>query len=534
MMILERINTAPVQDAIETLTDAEKNGLDELARKSALQHYERLSYETLPLRADTKDAFLKDWQHREPREMWKHAPENANVGIRCGGARRLAIVDADNKNEPRTSERVANFFAGLGLHENDYPQVATPNAGQHFYIALADERAGAYCQLSPEMGSGEFRYGRGAYVAAPPSQIGERNYILASGDFGKLPRVALSDLRPILASENTTPQSARLFPIASVPTPSRRALALLRGEGMERYHSRSEGEQAIITSLVNSGFEFDAILTLFLQHPRAGKFAELSAKNPKNALRWLRHSFENAQKWTRTHEGNARQLARAAREWAPSHQWTGRTGAIDCAVFLAHAEIAYRAGRIVYAASCRDVAELAGVGFRTSIRATHRLRELGLIVLEQEATFNLAATFRLVFTDTLSKYINVRECVNKNSAAHDVFRYAGLGKVALAVWNALQSDALTAREIIAKTGRSRYAVNRALERMFQLQMVGMDLTAQGETWYALENVDLNEIARHIGTYGKGVRQRAEHERQRAARRKWSTETRPPKRKRGKQ
>lgn len=498
--------------------------------QDALEQYARAGYDTLPLRG--KDAFLRDWQHRAPREMWQHAPKSANIGIRCGGQLHLAVVDADNKKDSQTSGRVARFFAGLGLHENDYPNVSTPNAGRHFYIALAETRAGAYCNLSPNIGAGEFRFGSGAYVAAPPSQVGERTYTLEAGDFEKLPRVALSDVRPILGRDIETFDAAttnNTYRIAATPTPSRRALALLRGEGIEKYKSRSEHEQALLASLANSGFEFDAILSLFLSNPCAGKFAELYAKNAKNAVRWLRHSFENAQRWTNAHEGHARQIARAALQWANAHAWTGRTGAVDKQIYIAHATLCARSGRVIYAASARDLAELAGTRAITASKATHRLRALGLIVLEKESTFNLAHTFRLVELGTLSNYFNVRECTNVDNATHDAFRHTGLGKTAAAVWDTLNVETLTAKEIIAKTGRGRLAVNRALERMFQLQMLGMELTERGETWRALEHMNLDEIARHIGTFGTGARQRLEHERQRAARRTWRDETRPPKR-----
>ncbi len=490
--------------------------------------YDALGYDTLPLLPNTKDAFLKNWQNRKSSELWQHAPEHANIGIRCGGKLHVAGLDADNKTAPRTSEHLVNFFTGLGLNENDYPNVATPNEGQHFYFAFADQLAGDYCHLSPAVGAGEFRYGSGAYLAAPPSQLGERKYHLDSGDFAKLPQIALEDLRPILAREilSSSPNAPNVLaellnPPSKNRTPSRKAFALLRGNGMDEYHSRSEAEQAIITSLVNSGFDYDEILTLFFLHPCAGKFSELNAKNRKNARRWLRHSYENAVKWTTNNEGKARQLARAAMQWADAHIWTGRTGEVDKQVFIAHAKLCYRAGRMIYAAGVRELAELTGVGVMTAARATHRLCTVGLIVLEQEATFNLAATYRIVRTDTLSNYSYVGECISKNNVAHDLFRRAGLGKVAFAVWNVLQTENLTAKEIIAKTGRGGSAVNRALERMFRLQMLGVDLSERGNVWRALENVDLDAIARELGTLGMGARQRKEHERQRAARRKWS-------------
>lgn len=488
-----------------------------------LKFYERAGLDTLPLLPDTRAPFLENWQDRAPREMWEHAPKNANIGIRCDGQKHVAILDADNKTRAETSAHIENFLRGLGI--SDCPIVQTPNDGRHFYFEQDGNHAGAYCHLARNIGAGEFRYGRGAMVAAPPSAIGGHEYKLIQGDFTHLPRVRVADLAPILAKQvlpaPTPGDSCEHFASSRAAKislqPSRKAWRLLHGQDLEKYPSRSEHEQALLLSLVNSGYDFDAILALFLQYPCAGKFREMRAQKPRNAIRYLEHSFENARQWAAAHESQGRKLARAAMAWADSQAWRGRTGAIDRAVFLAHCEIAHRAARIVYAASARDLAELAGVGFMTATRATHRLRKCGLIVLEQEATFNLAHTFRLVHTDTLSKYFIVRECITTDSAAHDVFRYSGLGKTAAAVWDILKADTLTAREIIEKTGRGRLAVNRALERMFQLQMIGMDLTEHGATWYALDSVNLDEIARHIGTYGKGARQKAEHKQQRAAR-----------------
>lgn len=154
----------------------------------------------------------------------------------------------------------------------------------------------------------------------------------------------------------------------------------------------------------------------------------------------------------------------------------------------------------------------------TATRATHRLRALGYVVLVQESTFHLAHTFRLGRTDTLPKYLIVGECITTPSAAHDVFRFFGLGKTGAAVWAALSEySPMTAQDLTAHTGRSLRAVNRTLERMFQLQLVGMDFADAGAVWYALETADLDQAARLIGTFGAGERQRADHTRQRAER-----------------
>src|SRR5581483_1067566 len=175
---------------------------------------------------------------------------------------------------------------------------------------------------------------------------------------------------------------------------SRKARALLRGEGIEKYQSRSEAEQALIASLIESGYEFDEVLELFLDNPCAGKFSELYEKSPRNARRWLEHSFDNALIWTADHPFSGQILAERALEWADARQWTGQTGAVDRAVFIAHAEIARNSGRISYAAPCRDLADEAGVTAYTAAASTHRLMRLRLIRLEREATFNLAALYR--------------------------------------------------------------------------------------------------------------------------------------------
>jgi hypothetical protein len=50
--------------------------------------------------------------------------------------------------------------------------------GRHIYLRLEDPPAGATRLIHPNKGFGEFRFGCGAYVVAPPSIVGGCEYKL--------------------------------------------------------------------------------------------------------------------------------------------------------------------------------------------------------------------------------------------------------------------------------------------------------------------------------------------------------------------
>jgi hypothetical protein len=490
--------------------------------------YDALGYDTIPLSPNTKDPIGARWQMRPSAELWQHAPSDANIGIRAGGVMRVAVLDADNKHDAQTSQNATRYLAGMGIDAGDCPIVATVNGGAHFYLRLVGESfAGNARHLAHELGAGEFRYGNGAQCAAPPSEIDGRVYRLTAGDWRQLPPIEARDILPILANQDTTATAT-----LATPTISRKAWALLQGKGS--YASRSEAEQAIIASLVNTGHDFDSVLSLFIRFPCAGKFSETYAKHPKRAMQWLKHSFDEARQWTSTRTFNGKRIAEQAIVWAESRAWPGRTGTIDKVVFIAHATLANRAGRIEYAAACRDLAELASVSHETATRATHRLIDAGLLALEKTATVTLANTYRLKLPTaqslTLTNYSIVSKCQTLRQTQHDAFRARGLGKSAGEVWGALQQGGAyvplrgcTIAELAGRTGRHEDTVTRALERMAHIvdgatdEVVSM-VERDGSKWRACNEVDLDAIARMVGTHGASERQRKQHAEERAKRR----------------
>lgn len=475
--------------------------------------YDELGFDTLPLIPGNKAPFARSWQSRTVNRLWQNAPQGANIGIRGGGLASVAIIDCDR---PQTFENATHWLAGLGYQTGDYPIVKTASGeGRHIYISFAGGLAGDARKLSGDFGAGEFRYGAGAMVVAPPSQVNGNEYKLINGDFARLPGLTIDDILPIIGNQETQPAPVK-------PRLPRKAVALLHGKGLDGYKTKSEAEQALLTSLVNAGFGFADMLDLFNRHPCAGKYAELKAKSAKNAERWLRHSFNEAAQWAKTHESPARQKAQAAIAWAESRAWPGRTGAVDRLVFIAHIMIAYKAGRLVYAAACRDLAEQAGISRMTATNATHRLCNVGLLAIESPATVDCATLYRFgQGLDKLGHFLKapiVRKC-QPLSTNHDAFRFAGLGKSAGEIWQVLQDAPATVDVLAEKTGRHAKTVKRALERMAKLadQLTGeylpMVASDDGKIYHALP-VDFDRVAHALGTAGAGQRQKELHAKER--------------------
>jgi hypothetical protein len=472
--------------------------------------YDELGFDTLPLIPGAKKAYARAWNIRLPHRLWQNAPERANIGIRGGGIANLAFLDCD---EPRTFNNVTNWLAGLGYRGDSYPLIQTSSGeGRHIYITLATALSGDVCKLSREVGAGEFRYGAGAYVVAPPSSTRHGGYSLISGDYSIRPSLEVKDILPLLANHVGT--STRK------PTLSRKALALLHGKGTEKYSSRSEAEQSLLASMANAGFAFEDVLDMFNRNPCAGKYTELKTKNARNAERWLFRSYKEAQEWVSAHESQARQIAKMAIVWAESRAWKGRTGAVDQLTFLAHANIAYRAGRLTYAASCRDLAERAGISHMTATRATWRLCKSGLLVPDRKAVADSANIFELLNRDMPLHSPStpvVRKC--NTTSNHDVFRHRGLGKSAGQVWQVLQESPARIDQLVERTGRHPKTIKRALDQMSKItdpltgECLPMVFSENGEVYYPL-SVELDRIAHAVGTAGAGERQQKKHAQER--------------------
>lgn len=474
---------------------------------SARKLYNDLGFDSLPLLPQGKRPCIRGWKRSFSYRLWRSAPYNANIGIRGGGPANVAFIDCD---EPRAFENITNYLAGLGYHGDDYPVVQSASGiGRHIYITLNNNLTGDWRELSKEIGKGEFRYGTGAFVVAPPSFTTEGSYLLLSGDYSIRPALKAQDVLPLLGNREISSADNKSLP--------RRAIALLKGKQDKVYASRSHHDASLIASLINAGYSFEEVLELFEKNETSGKYHELKKTNgSKAAIHYVSKSYSEAEQWTQSHESKARQTANSAIKWAESTPWQGRTGAIDQLIYLAHATIAHKAGRLTYVASCRDLAELAGIGKTTATRATWRLCKSGLIVLSKKAIADSANIFQLGSLDNTGhspRTPNVRKCPTTSN--HDVFRHNGLGKSAGQVWKALSENPATLKELAKITGRHIKTIKSAVLRMTNLanpltgECLPMVTSADGKTWRAVE-VDLDLIARIIGTAGTGEKQKRRH------------------------
>lgn len=483
---------------------------------AAIEEYSLLGIDTFPLVEGTKIPAVSRWQLLTPNRLWLRASPDSNVAIRCGGVARVAVIDCDEKNFVGTFTNVLNYLGSLGYAPDEITVVQTASGiGRHIYVEFVGVLDRNYRVLAPAFGAGEFRYGLGSYVAAVPSIIDGSAMKLLSGDFRQLIRLDLQDVFPMLGNQQVGEISKPL----QVP---RRTLAMLKGIGLEGYKSRSEAEQAIVVGLINAGFDFEGVLAKFQEHEAAGKFHELNQKKPKLAKHYLELSYEKALEFVNQNESKARRFTETVLTWAESQSWPGQTGSVDRAVFMAHAQIAHRSARREYAASVRELAEIAGCGLSTIVRANKRLIEANLLTLAQPATADLANIYRLNLAEqsgTLPQPKDVRKC--SIMFQHDAFRHGGgLGKSGYEVYEQLLRHPATTTELASSTGRHIKTVQRVLERMSEklidvttgeiVRMVEND----GELWHGLE-VDLDHVAEIVGTAGTLEKQQRKHQQERA-------------------
>ena len=361
--------------------------------KAVLEQYAELGFDTLPLEPGTKKARLNNWPRLDPAQMWQDAPKNANVGIRGGGAAHLAVIDCDDKEQPGTYQNFLNWFDGLGYPVDELAVVQTASIiSRHIYVTCDGPLFGHSRNISESFGAGEFRYGPGAYVVAPPSKVDSHSYSLLTSDFNHLPTLSLSDIRQFVNVEAKAPVTQSKQPTWKIP---KRTLALLNSEGIQRYSSRSNADQAILTGFANAGIGFDSVLQAFSTYPGTGKFQELQTISNQRALGYLRRSFDNAVKFASSQESRPRQLATKAKEWAMSRPWPGKTGLYDKAVFIAHSTIAYQASRYEYGASARELALLTALSPEACMNATERLCEAGFITLVRDWVADCSNTYRI-------------------------------------------------------------------------------------------------------------------------------------------
>jgi len=486
---------------------------------SAKKYYADLGFDTLPLLAGSKVCHVKNWQIKSPEEAWRHAPSDSNIGIRCGGARHLAVIDCDDKNQPGTFHNVINYFVRLGFDVSTLLIVQTASGiGRHIYFTLSGYIPGNSSKLSPQIGSGEFRYGKGAYVVVPPSVIeGYGEYSWLQGDVSNLPVIEYSFIAGLLDHPNTVDVEKETRKDTGYTNFTRNQKSMLYGIGVDKYKSKSEFEYALIVSLVNKDRDWNEIVDIFDRYPCGGKFSKINSKNRKQACHYLKRSYDKAFHWAKTNTSIGRQRALDAEAWAMARPWPGRTGAYDRDAYLAHIHIAKTSGKIIYHASCRTVSEQSNMPRATAARATKRLVDAGYLEIIHPDIGKRATEYRLVISETLPHPPVVRKCLISN-IEHDVFCRKGLGKSSKLIWEVLSEGPKTPKELEIETGRKLPTIRKWLKKMNGLfdgkSEKPMVYESEGK-WYRNQDISLERISEFLEVNGLMEKRKKRHQEERA-------------------
>jgi hypothetical protein len=451
--------------------------------------YLDFGYQPIPLKPASKLPLVTGWQIKPTVRQWHNTPQDVNIGLRAGNGR--AFIDCDDRNRPGTFEAVTRWLDGLGYHPGSYPVVQTASGvGRHVYVNWTGSMLGSKRNLSSDLGAGEFRFDYGAYVAAPPSIVDSGTYTLIDGDLLNLP---VLDLRAIAQIVNVNADE-KMAP-SKQPQMSRKAVALANGNAdvIGQYPSRSEAEAALVLSLINSGFEYPAIKSIFDGLPCAGKYASMPEKYRSG---YLERTYNNALAHAQN-ESSTRRFIRQLQEAAELAAWKN---ASDKQVFIAHTEIAYRTGKLTNAAACRDLAIIAGVQATTASNANKRLVADEYLILETEGTANLAHKFTLrdkvVHSLTLSYLGSVQVCPanrfipdGERISTHDAFGNGKhkLGQRAGQVYELLLTypDGLTIEQLVDVTGAHIKTVRRALKKLSKVIDEALNLRSGPSISYAV-------------------------------------------------
>ena len=139
--------------------------------------YASLGLKVFPCKSD-KSPFVR-WKDEmssdaEQIKFWWQAHPSAMIGLPCGSANGIAVLDIDIKD-------AVNGFESLNTKGLEIPNgtftVTTPTGGMHFYFKL---RNGEIIRNSAgKIGEGVDVRGEGGYVIAPPSINASGAYVLS-------------------------------------------------------------------------------------------------------------------------------------------------------------------------------------------------------------------------------------------------------------------------------------------------------------------------------------------------------------------
>ena len=519
--------------------------------------YFQLGFSPIPIGSNQKYPPLnKGWKTMDPSVQWEHprVSPNSNIGLRCGGPNHFAVFDIDETKLSGSVEYAKRYFNKLGINPPEI--ISASGFGRHFYIFIKDPPINGHRKdLNGINLRGEFMYGMGVYVVAPPSKVDGHRYELVSGDFKNIPTIKWDDIVPLLSfspgtrilktKEETSDEilfadtEIPILPIVSeisIPTLPFEVRDLILGKNEISIGKRSNFDYRIIQHLVQNQFDFNQIYAVFETYPCAGKY---SGKG-KYKIQWLYSQFIAA---CEVEKSVFSRFAKAVINFLNLAKLPGRTGISDGKVLLAHFKVMERTGEVYYFLSVRECSELTRLGIATVERAQKRLIDQGLIIdLSHIFTRNIdnlkeAKTYSINFV-VVSEYVNsyvtgrngtlhsvsplpTVECSIipelSKEYAHDVFERIGIGKSAERIYSTLRENRpLTINGIAEITGITTKTIKKYLILMSKFTALdgeeySITVEISGGYWFALSHpILLDLFAQSLGVDGKSDERKAKH------------------------
>lgn len=450
--------------------------------------FHALGLNVIPIQEESKQPALQtfawwlyDQQEADDIKRVIYNPHSDIAVIGGAASRNAFFLDCE------TPECFAEFSRVIGAQYGGHAAV-TSKRGGHLWLRAP------FPVKSRNFGEYEIK-GQGNYVLAPPS-------------------THPSGVKYRFASSNRNIPIISALPFVTlepkfVPRISRFAHDLFRGRESREYHSRSERDQSFILSLVRSGFAPLDIAKFLSIAQFPSKYRALLLEDEKAAAQYLEFCIEKARAHPQSEQFlEARTIAAQWEEWALAEKWTGRTGAVDRAVFLAHLHCSYSAGSLTYNASVRQVAELAQTTAMTVSRANRRLTDLGILRLHEKSRDLNAASYSLapeppctpepaktLHADNRTYHFMTKRNVKAGDPFASVWEQRGLGKTALLIWESLSTVKADYREIKEASGRGMRTVERWIPRLCKYGLIVK--TERG--YQQASKIDWVAISRQLST-----------------------------------
>lgn len=446
--------------------------------------YENAGYATLPLWPHRKSAFVDDWQHLPPGDLWREADRRfdgsfrGNIGLRAGAG--FVFVDCDDKNNPHTTETVLSHLEALGYA----PRVETPNHGTHLHLICNDAPAGfSVGLLHPDAGTGEIR-ARNSYVVAPCSALEDGRYRFIQGGpetIRNVKSIRWADLAPLLRPQRapvelTAPpvrlprlelpsRAMWLLSVLAVASPGNQIAAKWRDQP---YASRSEAEAAIVAFAILRGWPYEEIARLFERY-QPGHYASRGNQREN----YLQTTYRNV--LNELAAVPERQQLAGLYQTAQAKAWPGRAGHSQQLAYLGLLALGWRIGALEVGASLRDLELYGALGRSAAGRAIQALAGEALIKRLEGKDWH---TGRYELIDHGARVdANLTE-TDYAPGALEVWSAGKLTRSARAVLAHLTDNPQTVAMLARATGKHRDTVRAALKTLERYGMAAND----GRRW----------------------------------------------------